>query len=234
VLRSVVFVTRKLGLGCGTGFVTEKLLENNDDAEITAVDISSEMLRVAREKIDAEHVSFVNMDMMKFLGKAGDNSFDLIISAWALSYVDKFKFLSEVKRVLKPGGEVAIIMNRRGTMENMERFFLSLMKKYPLKIRKVDNIALKLPKNAEDLSKLLSRKAFTVKHIFNGEQVFKFDSAHEAVSWVLESGAFVGTFSIMSLNNFRDEYIKVVDELAKNSKNIKIIHKFCSVIARKD
>jgi len=68
---------RILEIGCGTGIYTQLLMERFAYSDITAVDISGEMIRSAREKIDGGNVAFEvgDAEKMTLYGK-----YDLITS----------------------------------------------------------------------------------------------------------------------------------------------------------
>lgn len=88
---------RLLDVGCGTGLLTAKLAERGWD--VTGVDVSEDMLRVARSrglevtKADATALSF------------DDGAFDAVISTWTHTDIDDFgATVQEVSRVLHQGG----------------------------------------------------------------------------------------------------------------------------------
>ena len=92
---------RILDAGCGTGVYTEWLLE--DGADVVGIDVSTEMLAHARERID-ERAELQQADLGESLPFA-ENSFDGIVSALALGYVrDWDETFAEFARILAPGG----------------------------------------------------------------------------------------------------------------------------------
>lgn len=100
---------RVLEVGVGTG-LSLPLYPN--EVEVTGIDVSSEMLEKARERVkrhDLENVAdLLEMDAenMSF----PDSSFDTVVAMYVVPVVpDPFRLVSEMRRVCKPGGEIAIV-----------------------------------------------------------------------------------------------------------------------------
>ena len=91
-----------LELGCGIGYFTRSLASSG--AEITAIDISPDLLEVARQNCRAENVSFEvqNAYAMTY----ADKSFDSVVGSSVLHHLEIDAALNEVYRVLKPGGSI--------------------------------------------------------------------------------------------------------------------------------
>jgi ubiquinone/menaquinone biosynthesis C-methylase UbiE len=93
-----------LELGCGTGHWTEFFSENR--LQLTAVDSSEAMLKIARSK-KLENVKFLNADATQL--PFPDHHFSGIVSITMLEFVDDLeKVLNEIDRVLKPGGTLVL------------------------------------------------------------------------------------------------------------------------------
>ncbi|EQB86137.1 ubiquinone/menaquinone biosynthesis C-methylase UbiE [Clostridium punense] len=94
-----------IGVGTGEDF---KFLPKG--VQVTGVDITEEMLEVARKKADTlnlEKANILNMDAMNLSFQ--DKEFDYVILNLILSVVpDGNKCLKEAYRVLKPNGKIAI------------------------------------------------------------------------------------------------------------------------------
>jgi malonyl-CoA O-methyltransferase len=71
------YFPRILEIGCGTGVYTRLLAERYPDAEITAIDISEQMIKTAKEKTKSETVRFEVSDGENF---GQEKKFDLITS----------------------------------------------------------------------------------------------------------------------------------------------------------
>jgi ubiquinone/menaquinone biosynthesis C-methylase UbiE len=101
-VRSLGRVDRALDLGCGDGRLTAEL----DAVELTAADVSAVALERARRRLPDATLLLVHTDaVLPF----DDGGFDLVLSAETLEHVrDVQLFLSEARRVLRPGGTLAI------------------------------------------------------------------------------------------------------------------------------
>ena len=95
-----------LEIGCGTGKNTRWLADRC--ARVIAVDLSPSMLAVAREKVKAEHVTFVEADILGPWTFA-ESRYDLVTFSLVLEHIEHLEpILRNVDGVLKPGGLVYI------------------------------------------------------------------------------------------------------------------------------
>lgn len=96
-----------LDLGCGTGFVTGKLLEHPAVERLVALDIAMPMLQTARNKLGApDRLHFVCGDAEN-PGFAAD-SVDAVVSNLALQWCrDLAGLFGELQRILRPEGLLA-------------------------------------------------------------------------------------------------------------------------------
>lgn len=96
-----------LDVGCGTGNFSLKIAQMG--CEVTGVDISAEMLKVAKKKSAGiePKIRFQRMDVYDL--KFPDNCFDGVFSMAAFEFVkEPEKAYNEMYRVLKPGGGLLI------------------------------------------------------------------------------------------------------------------------------
>ena len=95
---------RVLDVGCGSGWATRLLAEIAFEGSVTGIDISDEMIRVARESSEGlSNVRFevATAEQLPF----PDNSFTHAFSMESLYYYrDIPKALKEIQRALIPGG----------------------------------------------------------------------------------------------------------------------------------
>ena len=101
---------RVLDVGCGTGVVAREVVSRlGGTATVTAVDLSSNMLAVAKSAASREGLTIEwregNAEQLPFR----DGAFDLILCQFALMFVaDKAAALSQMRRVVTESGRVLI------------------------------------------------------------------------------------------------------------------------------
>jgi 2-polyprenyl-3-methyl-5-hydroxy-6-metoxy-1,4-benzoquinol methylase len=94
---------RLLDVGCGTGHQLRNL--NDAGFAVTGVDGSEDMLAHARELNPGAELRQANVDALPF----PDASFDVVICLEVLRYLpDPQPCLSEIRRVLRPGGKALV------------------------------------------------------------------------------------------------------------------------------
>ena len=91
-----------LDVGCGTGVLEERM----NGTRVVGLDITKEMLTIAQTKRikcmddlilgDAEELPFAS------------ESFDRVLSCYAIKYCDRENFVRQMYRVLKPGGHLIL------------------------------------------------------------------------------------------------------------------------------
>jgi len=98
---------RVLEVGCGWGELAEWLARDTA-AQVVAVDLSERMVELARARgVDAK---VGDVQELPF----ADGSFDVAVAAWMLYHVpDLDRGLSELARVLRPGGILVAVTNSR-------------------------------------------------------------------------------------------------------------------------
>lgn len=115
---------RILEVGVGTGL---SLPMYPEDVKVVGIDLSADMLKRAREKVQAEKIKQVEdllqMDAQKM--EFADNSFDKVVAMYVASVVpDVGQLMREIQRVCKPGGEI-VFLNHFQNKNPMVRKFES-------------------------------------------------------------------------------------------------------------
>ena len=106
-----------LEAGCGVGAQTIILARNSPNAKFTAVDLSEESLRVARERVSLQgftNVTFHQNDIFHLPYE--DNSFDHLFLCFVLEHLpNPLEALQCLRRVLKRGGTITVIEGDHGS-----------------------------------------------------------------------------------------------------------------------
>lgn len=95
-----------LDLGCGTGNITHKVLERFPEARITCLDLSENMIEIAKNKLsDYETVEYIVGD---FTQMQIETKYDAVISSLALHHIatdeEKEAMYVDIHDVLENGG----------------------------------------------------------------------------------------------------------------------------------
>lgn len=110
-----------LEIGCGTGTLTEMLVNQWSCASITAIDLAPAMIQAAEDRIRlstlnmfddikgrSSHVRFLLADVEKWVLNAPSESFDLIISNACFQWLSEpKKTLEQIGRLLRKDGLLA-------------------------------------------------------------------------------------------------------------------------------
>lgn len=122
---------RVLDVGVGTGLSLGEFPKN---CKVVGIDLSTAMLRKAKEKIDRNrlgHITVMSMDAMSIGFK--DDCFDKVFISHVVSVVpDPYKLMSEVRRVCKKGGQVVIVNHFKSSnkvVETVEKLINPVCKK---------------------------------------------------------------------------------------------------------
>jgi SAM-dependent methyltransferase len=94
--------TRLLDVGCGSGYAAAMATARG--ATVTGIDITPELIAIARERVPAAEFHIGDMDRLPF----ADGSFDAVVAFNALPFADQpSTAVREAARVVNPGGLVA-------------------------------------------------------------------------------------------------------------------------------
>jgi len=113
---------RALEIGCGPGRLMKPM--SRHFGEIHGIDVSTEMIRLAREKLSEIPHAHVHAASGADLAAFADESFDLVYSYAVFQHIPSrdvvLQYLREARRVLKPGGIVRCQIN--GLPETAARY----------------------------------------------------------------------------------------------------------------
>jgi SAM-dependent methyltransferase len=112
-----------LDVGCGTGALTQSILDTAAPARAVGVDSSDGFVAHARAHVTDQRAEFRKGDAQAL--PAGDGEFDAIVSGLVLNFIpDQAKAAAEMRRVTQPGGAVAAyVWDYAGEMQLMRHFW---------------------------------------------------------------------------------------------------------------
>lgn len=154
-----------LELGCGTGYFTKEIVKSH--ANVTAIDISPELLEAAKKEVIHPNVTFKvdNAYQTSF----PDHTFDCVIGSSVLHHLDIDKAICEMSRILKTGGALYF------TEPNMLNPQIALQKNIPSLKRKLGDS----PDETAFIRIVLKRKL--KKAGFRKINIVPFDFLHPAI-----------------------------------------------------
>lgn len=221
-------------LACGTGHLTHAISERMERrGVIRAVDLSSGMLAVAQEKVRSSaelDVSFTEGDMQEFLRAQPDGQADVVVCGWAICYAKPVALLRQIRRVLRPGGQVVIVETRADALAmlvgSLDRVFVddpSLL---------TGLIRMSLPKNAQVVARWFGKAGLTVTHTREGAETLPVATPEAALEWVQRSGAAAGFKDAIDSAREQEVLGRVRDALAEQAASmggLTVIHTFVVV-----
>jgi malonyl-CoA O-methyltransferase len=96
-----------LDLGCGTGKNTKQLTSLFPNAKITAIDISSSMIKIAKEKHAHPNITYTALSVESWVANIKTLQFDLIISNATFQWIsDLDPVIEKCKIALTPNGQL--------------------------------------------------------------------------------------------------------------------------------
>lgn len=99
---------RALEIGPGTGQATRAMLERG--AHVTAIELGESLAQVLSARLGSSPaLNVITGDFMEY--DAPDGAFDVIYSATAFHWLPQDAALKKIKRLLRPGGTLALFWN---------------------------------------------------------------------------------------------------------------------------
>jgi len=230
---SIVNGARVLDLACGTGVITAEILKYTGKA--IAIDASEGMIKQAKAKTNGS-AEFIHGDMLKIIDQLPSNYFDYVTCGWAIGYSQPAALLKKIKRILKPGGKIGIIENRKDTLAPLRESGIKVMQKYPQHIRYLMDLPIRLPKNEDHLKSLYLKSGLKPLEVWGGEIKFNFHDGSSVLNWALHTGASAGFDKVMDIKakDLCDKaFVEIIERDYQTYKGIDISHKFVAGVAQK-
>jgi trans-aconitate 2-methyltransferase len=144
-----------LDAGCGTGRVTEQLLDRLPHGRVIALDASARMLDEARCRLAGHdhRVSFVRADLLELTAQDLGGPVDAVLSTATFHWItDHDRLFANLAAVLRPGGQLAAQFGGKGNITRVTETVRSLG---------VDRAGSWLYPSPEQTAERLTRAGFT-------------------------------------------------------------------------
>lgn len=123
-----------LDLGCGTGIITN-ILYNITNCDVDAIDISNEMINIAKNKYNNDKIHFICDDFYNL-----NTKYDHIICFNAYPhFLDVLKFKEKIYEILNDDGKLTIIHNlSRHSLDRHHSGIFNISRKLPPIIKEAE------------------------------------------------------------------------------------------------
>ncbi len=200
-------------LGCGTGNMLLRVLEKFPFQNIYGLDLSQQMLDIAKGKIYNLHSI---CDSAYNVQKYFNNNIDLMVISFIFAYVDYKKIIRDSNKLLRDGGIYSIIYCTEESFQLLKK--IAVKKDAPifdvtlkvicflfnLNLKKIDDdFASRIPQDTNAIvqeieqnnGKVLETKEVRIKiSLKNWQEVWKF---------IHDSGWFIGALKQYKINKFK-------------------------------
>lgn len=106
-----------LEIGCGTGFLTDEVVKKCQCNNITALDISQDMIEIAQKRVGKDNITWLQDDLIHLDMK---RKFNLIVSSSSLQWIKPLNLaFSNLSAHLEPSGYVVFSMMLNGTFREL-------------------------------------------------------------------------------------------------------------------
>lgn len=195
-------------IGSGTGFLTELWLKHGNI--VWGVEPNREM-REAGEKLLKSYAKFHSRDGTAEATTLEPDSVDFVTAGQAFHWFNPQRARTELSRILKPGGTVALIWNERlADATPFARAYEALLLRHGTDYGAVAHRTV-IATNVDVLHQFFAPRGFKVK-AFPNEQVFDFES----LKGRLLSSSYAPLPGHPNYDNTLDELRRIFDEFQAN------------------
>jgi ubiquinone/menaquinone biosynthesis C-methylase UbiE len=151
-------------VGSGTGIFTRQLLDLG--LQVNAVEPNTNMRRAAETLLSANPL-FRSIDATAEDTGLADRSLDLVTAAQAFHWFNNATTRAEFGRILKPGGKLALIWNKRDLGSPLQQDYHTILSEYAPEYGTVNHMNL----TDDDIAEFFSTDSMEILHFDNRQQL---------------------------------------------------------------
>lgn len=207
-------IAAALDVGCGTGFPLIELAERlGPAAEVHGVDVWSPALQRAREKVAARATPNVTIHEASATSMPfPDARFDLIVSNLGVNnFDDRDAAIAECRRVIRPGGTIALTTNPQGHMRELYDVLREVLTSDEERTRLQEHIAHRA--TVDGVRQLLEQHRFNVKRVVEREDVMRFANGTALLNHHFIKLGFLDAWKKVVAGNERAVFARLLDRL---------------------
>jgi ubiquinone/menaquinone biosynthesis C-methylase UbiE len=181
-------------IGSGTGIFTRLLLDHG--LRVSAVEPNTNM-RLAAETALSDFQQFTSIDGSAEQTGFSGGSIDLVTAAQAFHWFNNAATKTELQRILKPDGKLALVWNKRTVSEPFQQAYDAILREYAPEYDKVNHMNL----DTDDIAVFFAAGSMELLHFDNSQS--------------LDFSALIGRLQSSSYCPAEDsaQYIPLVTEL---------------------
>jgi len=207
-------VSAALDVGCGTGFPLIELAERLGAAsEVHGIDVWSPALQRAREKIAARATPNVTIHEASATSMPfPDARFDLIVSNLGVNnFDDRDGAIRECRRVIRPGGTIALTTNLQGHMRELYDVFAEALETDEERTRLQEHIEHRA--TVAGVRQLLEQHRFDVRRVVERDGVMRFANGAALFNHHFIKLGFLDAWKKVAAGNERAVFARLLERL---------------------
>lgn len=181
--------SKVLEIGCGTGHLTEILLNQWPHVSITALDLAPAMIKAAEQRFKSRQsadMRFLQADVEIWAAEAPSDSFDLIVSSACFQWLSQPRqTLGHLKRILREGGYLVFATFGPRTFYELHEAFTEVYHANGMEPQR-HGLAFLSPKQWEEI---LIETGFSTIYCHQETQVETYPSPRDFLQSIKEIGA---------------------------------------------
>jgi ubiquinone/menaquinone biosynthesis C-methylase UbiE len=234
MINTIKFPTsgKAIDLTCGTGEVTH-LINERFPGEVVGVDLSEEMLKKAKEQY-GDKCQFICRDALDYLVDQPSESVDIVTCAWGIGFLRPYTVIKEISRILKPGGQLAIIDNSLFSLYEIVFSAVVTVAEYPASLTGIMN-GNWLPTKGS-LTRRMRISGLQIVCSWSGKDTYYATNEKDAIDFLISTGSIAGYENCIDTSYsgvIKQRFGEIFKKTYETQQGLPITHRFIAAIGKK-